>query len=74
MPHVGYNKNPHLTLEVGELVTPRRGEPYRKKKQIGTVIGLTDEHVMIHWHNPMEGSPVRNKISLHIAEKILDNP
>ena len=74
MPHIGYKKNPHLTLRAGELVTPRRGEPYRKKKQIGTVIQLTDEHVTIHWHNPTEGHPVRNKIARHIAEKILDNP
>ena len=74
MPHVGYNKNPHLTLEVGELVTPRRGEPFRKKKQIGTVIELTEDYVTIYWHNPLEGNAVRNRIMRHIAEKILDNP
>jgi len=74
MPHVGYKKNPHLVLELGELVTPRRGEPLRKKKQIGTVVELTDGYVSIHWHNPTDGEPVRNKIAHHIAEKILDNP
>ena len=73
MPHIGYKKNPHLVLELGGLVTPRRGEPYRKKRQIGTIVGLTEEHVSIHWHNPTEGEPVKNKIVRHIAEKILDN-
>ena len=73
MPHVGYSKNPHLSLEVGALVTPRRGEPYRKKRQVGTVIERGEEKVKIHWHNPVEDEPVQSTISVHIAEKILDN-